>query len=72
MNNLMLCGLSGSRWGFLIDLDYALDVDKERRSGAKPPLSPQNCEERMKRQMAATDDVEEDRGQRTVSYRVCN
>ena len=71
INNLMLYGLvqldDTIRRGFLIDLDYASDEDKNCKLGWKPPLSPKNMEEHMKRQMAVTEEGDIDRGQRTVS-----
>ena len=74
-NNLMLFGFPAQfsiQLGLLIDLDYVLDLDDERRLGLKPPLLLQNSKKCMKKQMAAVTNKDKERGQCMVGIIAIN
>ena len=64
----LIIDLSGLRRGLIIDLDYALDVNLDRKNGIIPPLSAKNRTTRMLLQMSMMAKGDIERGRRTVSW----
>ena len=58
--------LEAIRKGILVDLDYAKDEDDERAKGSKKPISPRNDVRTSERLKGNKEEVEMDRGHRTV------